>query len=187
MKHILKLGGLGLSAALVGLAPEIAQAEPTRVTNVEVVSTANGLQLVMETADGDRPQIFLVKRGSDLVADLINTQLSLPQGDSFSQANPAEGIASISVSALDTNSTRVVVSGYGVAPEGRAIDDGSSGGIVLSYAAGEGAALGSAIAPPGLSGMPIAQAQSPGMRPPVRNSTPDVLIPNPDIRWMVCR
>lgn len=184
MKHILKLGGLGLSAALVGLAPEIAQAEPTRVTNVEVVSTANGLQLVMETADGDRPQIFLVKRGSDLVADLINTQLSLPQGESFSQANPAQGIASVSVSALDTNSTRVVVSGYGVAPEGRAIDDGSSGGIVLSYAAGEGAALGSAIAPPGLSGMPIAQAQGqpPGMRPPSRNSTPDVLIPNPDIR-----
>ncbi len=181
MKHVLKLGGLGLSAALIGLAPEIAQAEPTQVTNVEVVSTASGLQLVLETAAGDRPQIFLVKRGSDLVADLINTQLSLPQGNSFSQANPARGIASISVSALDTNSTRVVVSGYGVAPEGRAIDDAASGGIVLSYAAGEGAALGSAVAPPGLSGMPIAQAQSPGMRSPSRNS-PDVLIPNPDIR-----
>ena len=185
MKHVLQLGGLGLGVALVGLAPEIVHAEPTQVTNVEVVSTAGGLQLVMETANGDRPQIFLVKRGADLVADLVNTQLSLPEGESFSQANPVQGIASISVSALDANSTRVVVSGYGVAPEGRAIDDASSGGIVLSYAAGEGAALGSAIAPPGLAGVPIAQAQAqtpPGMRPPSRGSTPDVLVPNPDIQ-----
>jgi len=195
VKHYLGLGGLlCVSAVLAGAVPEVARAESTQVTGVEVISTESGLQLRMTTANGDRPQIFLVKRGADLVADLINTQLSLPDGEEFRQANPVPGIAAITVSPLDANSTRVVVSGYGVAPEGQAIDDDRSGGVVLSYTpSASGGSVGNAIAaPPGIasapsaSGLPnLAQGRpNQPVRPnpqPGERFTPDVLVPNPDI------
>lgn len=186
----LRLGGIVMTGAVVLLAAQPAFSAPTQVTSVEVRPTSSGVDLVLQTQIGDRPQIFTVNRGNALTADIINTQLRLPEGNSFQQENPAPGIASISVVPLDANSIRITVSGTDTAPAGQVSQRGNEG-ITLSFnPAGDtaaqpapspaqaGAPAGTASAPPAPSPQaPVAQApvtQAPGQ-------SPDVLVPNPEI------
>ncbi len=89
----------------------------TKITGVKLDPVDGGVNLVLKTSDGSRPQVFTTKRGNALVADIINTQLLIPQGNSFRQDNPTDGIASVSIAQLDANSVRVVITGQGSAPE----------------------------------------------------------------------
>jgi type IV pilus assembly protein PilQ len=167
---------MGISASIAVVSSETAWAQQaaTQVTGVSVVPTNGGMEVILETQSGERPQIFLVQRGDSLVADLVNTRLSLPEGGGFRQDNPTPGIASVMVTPLDTNSTRVIVNGTAGAPNGE-VSQQDPRGIVFSYISPEGAPTAQSPALP-----PVAQL------PPVTNPdpigpNPDVLVPNPTI------
>ncbi len=99
----------------------------TKITEVKLDQADGGVNLVLKTSDGSRPQVFTTKRGNALVADIINTQLRLPQGSSFRQDNPTDGIASVSIGQLDANSVRVVIKGTGNAPESKPVERKQNG------------------------------------------------------------
>ncbi|NMG57416.1 type IV pilus secretin family protein [Geitlerinema sp. P-1104] len=190
MKYYLGLGGLCLGAAVVLAAPASTLATPTEVTGIELRETPSGLMLMMQTAGGDRPQIFLVRRGNSMVADLINTKLRLPQGQGYSQNNPVPGIASLVVTPLDANSTRVIVTGAGdSAPEGEIVQEATQG-IALNYRRAADAPTTAASPPPGITGAPqgqsqgqsnVAQQQRPQQQQAQRQGSSDVLVPNPGV------
>lgn len=179
MKRRLGFGSLIGSAAMVILAAQSAEAAATQITNVTVSPSGDGIEVVLETNDGERPQVFTVNRGNALIADLVNTELQLPNGNGFEQSEPAPGIRSVTVAQLDENSVRITVAGGNAAPTGQVSQ--AETGIVLSVHRPEGAASRTAAAsspspaesapPP----VPIPVAQAP------RNSSPDVLVPNPQI------
>jgi type IV pilus assembly protein PilQ len=102
-------------AAIATAQPAFATAQ---VTAVQVNSTTSGMSVLLKTQGSDRPQVFSVNRGKTWTADLVNTRLKLPQG-AFQQANPAKGIAMITVAPLDNNSVRVTVTGQTAAPTGQ--------------------------------------------------------------------
>ncbi|WP_317619213.1 AMIN domain-containing protein [Laspinema olomoucense] len=173
MKQPHALGCLFGASAIVIMASAPAMAV-TQITGVNVNTSGGGVQVILDTQGGDRPQVFTVNRGTDVIADIINTQLSLPGGQSFRQNNPAPGIASIVVTPLDANSVRVIVSGSSSAPE-VAINQADASGINLGFNTGGGVA-----SVPNLS--PSAPPPPPGMTPPPGiPSSPDVLVPNPQI------
>nr|WP_199250643.1 type IV pilus secretin family protein [[Phormidium] sp. ETS-05] len=160
--------------AVAVMAVQPVWAATTQVTGVKVNPSGSGVEVILETARGDRPQVFSVNRGNDVVSDIINTQLTLPGGGSFRQNNPAPGIASVVVTPLDTNSIRVIVSGASSAPFSQIVPEDTRG-IVMSY---------------NTTGAPAPQAQlptptTPPNTPPTQTSTrpsqPDVLVPNPEI------
>ncbi len=172
MKQPHALGCLFGASAIVVMASAPAMAV-TQITGVNVNTSGGGVQVILDTQGGDRPQVFTVNRGTDVIADIINTQLSLPGGQSFRQNNPAPGIASIVVTPLDANSVRVIVSGSSSAPE-VAINQADAAGINLGFNTGGVAAV------PNLS--PSTPPPPPGMTPPPGlPSSPDVLVPNPQI------
>ncbi|GAB4381941.1 MAG: AMIN domain-containing protein [Elainellaceae cyanobacterium] len=139
---------IGSAAAVVVMVAQPAQAAPTQITNVQVNSTGEGAEVVLVTRNGDRPQVFTVSRGNALVADVINTQLQLPEGNGFLQNNPAPGITSVSVTQLDANSVRVVVTGEADPPAGEIAS--SSNRVVLNVTPG-GAVAASSESPPASS------------------------------------
>lgn len=94
-----------------------AVAQSTQVTGIKLNAVDGAVKIVLDTNAGDRPQIFTTQRGNTLVADVINTQLRLPNGKSFRQDNPTPGITSVTVNQLDGNSIRVMVTGNAAAPE----------------------------------------------------------------------
>ncbi|PMB23004.1 type IV pilus secretin family protein [Fischerella thermalis] len=116
-----QLHGKGLdfilgATTIVFLAAQPVKAQVTQITDVQLKTVNGGVNVVLKTSSGSRPQIFTTQRGKTLVADIINTQLRLPKGNSFRKDNPIPGIASIEVTQLDTNSIRVLAIGTDGAP-----------------------------------------------------------------------
>ncbi|MEB3357656.1 MAG: AMIN domain-containing protein [Synechococcales bacterium] len=194
MKRHLGFGSLVGGCAISVLTAEVAWAQITEVTAVDVISTGTGVEVVLETSDGDRPQIFTVSRGNTLVADIINTQLSLPEGNGFVENDPAPGISSIAVTQLDANSVRITVSGETDAPNGQVSQE--NGTIVFNFSTSEIAdadAVEETIELPTVDPEPIPAPEPPIAQLPEEQPEPeppaqpeldngDVLVPNPQVR-----
>jgi type IV pilus assembly protein PilQ len=184
-------GGIFSSVAGVLVAQAPASAAPTQVTGVQVSQANNGVNIVLATQKGDRPQVFAINNGNTYQATIINTQLRLPQGNAFRQNNPAPGISSVEVSQVDANSIRVMVAGTNGVPSGQIVP-GQGQNIVLSVAGGGGVAQSTQAARPGLPaldqtapppppGLPLSQT-APRPAPQIRTSqNPNVLMPNPEV------
>ncbi len=167
------------TAAVVILAAMPVKAETTQVTGVKLTPSKDGVKVLLQTVAGDRPQVFTTKRGNALIADIINTKLSLPGGNNYRQENPAPGIASVVITSLDANSIRLTVTGTGSTPTSQPVvrNDDS---ISISLSAAGGTQTGQVPqAQPVTPTPPI--ANNPAPIPPQLSPKPDVLVPNPQI------
>jgi type IV pilus assembly protein PilQ len=156
-------------AILVAQIGQPALAQTTQITGVKLNQVDGKVNLVLDASSGDRAQVFTTKRGNALVADIINTQLRIPQGNSFRQDNPGPGIASIAINQLDSNSVRVVVTGSKGTPNTQPVVRGRDG-LTISFIEGDGtvaavpepsAPTAPAAPPTGISQQP-APAEGPG-------------------------
>jgi len=127
-------GSFGGSIAALVCMTQTAWAAPSQIVEVRTSQTASGINVVLQTQNGERPQVFAVNRGNTWVADVVNSNLNLPNGGAFRQDNPAPGIASVLVLPADANSVRVIVTGQGGVPEGK-VTSAVERGVVLSIAA----------------------------------------------------
>ncbi|MBE9156978.1 TonB-dependent siderophore receptor [Nodosilinea sp. LEGE 06152] len=88
----------------------------TQITGVRVEETEAGLQLVLEIAEGDLPTPATQTVGNALIAEIPNAVLALPDGNSFEQFAPAEGIALVSVTNEPGDLVRVAITGTDAPP-----------------------------------------------------------------------
>ena len=114
----------------------MAQIEASRVqiTNVRVESTDAGLQLILETADGELAAPTETVSGNALVAEIPNAVLALPEGDEFQQFEPAEGFALVQVTELPGDRVQVVITGADAPPTAEMSI--AATGLMLSIAPG---------------------------------------------------
>ncbi|MGB3404564.1 MAG: AMIN domain-containing protein [Microcoleaceae cyanobacterium] len=161
MKQILGISGGAITSAAVLILAQSPVAAMTQVRDIQLTSANGEVNLVLTTEGGERPEVFVIRRGNDFIADIINTQLTTSQ-QSFQENNPIPGVSSVVVTQLDPSSIRVIVTGAGGQPEARIVQ-GGAGSIVIAMGAGGGVAQ----APP-----PVAPPPAPGNQ--------DVLVPNPD-------
>ncbi|PSN09141.1 TonB-dependent siderophore receptor [filamentous cyanobacterium CCT1] len=155
-----RLQGLVLLAGWLALVPMAAQAETalslqdipqtnsqaadldlaqgvTQITGVRVEPEGEGLRLVLD-ADGPLGEPMTSVVGNALVAEIPNAVLALPEGESFEQFGPAEGIALVSVTSLEGNRVRVSITGND-GPPAVTVNAGATG-LVLGIAPGVGLA-----------------------------------------------
>ncbi|WP_322505883.1 TonB-dependent siderophore receptor [Chroococcidiopsis cubana] len=111
---------------------ETGKSDSVQVTGIKLNPTPNGLEMILETADGTSPQVLTYGYKQTWVANIINAQLRLPEGKIFRQNNPVAGITSVTVSQLATNSIRVTVTGTSI-PTGQIVTRNRT--LVLSLAA----------------------------------------------------
>jgi iron complex outermembrane recepter protein len=92
----------------------IAQIEASlvQITGVRVEETEAGLQVVLETDDGSLEVPETRSIGNALIVDIPNATIV----EEFSQANPIEGIALVSVTQLPDNRVRVAITGTDAPP-----------------------------------------------------------------------
>ncbi|UBF27646.1 AMIN domain-containing protein [Kovacikia minuta CCNUW1] len=192
---------LGGAAALMAIQP--AFAAPVQVTAVQLNSTATGVDVVLKTKPGDRPQVFAVNRSNSWTADITSTQLRLPGGNRFQKDNPAPGISRVTVAPLDSNSVRVTVVGKSNSPVGQVVRP-SQGGLILSLnssgaksaatpvpamlprttVSASALSLSKSPLPPtpgSASQVPGALAQAPAPPPPRQPGPPSPLPPGPGV------
>ncbi|MCC5600077.1 type IV pilus secretin family protein [Nostoc favosum] len=159
------------TTAFVFLAAQPVWAQISQITNVQLNPVNGGISVTLKTSSGSRPQVFTTKRGKVLVADIINTQLRLPQGNSFRQDSPAPGIASVEVNQLDANSIRVTVTGSNNTPNSQPVVR-SQNGITLSFSPSAGT----------IASAPTPTAPTPPVTTPAQpGQNPSVLVPNPEV------
>jgi len=105
----------------------------TQITDVQITETDRGLQLTLAaTAPLAEPETSVV--GNALIAEIPNAALALAEGDEFQAANPAAGIALVSVTALPDNQVRVSITGSDAPPEAQIGSE--AGNLVLSVVPG---------------------------------------------------
>lgn len=88
------------------------EASLVQITGVSVEETEVGLQIVLEAADGDLTVSETRSVGNALIVDIANATLA----EEFSQVNPSEGIALVSVSPLPDDRVRVAITGTDAPP-----------------------------------------------------------------------
>ena len=104
--------GLSDTAAVMAQVPN----SVVQITNIRLETTETGLQILLETADGELAVPTTTVSGNALIADIPNTVLALPDADEFQQFEPAEGIALIQVTELPGDGVQVVITGADAAP-----------------------------------------------------------------------
>jgi type IV pilus assembly protein PilQ len=168
------------AAILVAQIGQPVWAQTSQITGVKLNQVDGKVNLVLDASAGDRAQVFTTKRGNALVADIINTQLRLPQGNSFRQDNPGPGISSIAINQLDSNSVRVVVTGNKGTPNTQPVVRGSNG-LTLSFVEGDGTVAAvpepSATTAPAVPANGISQQPAPAEGPGQPNNTAPPFLP----------
>ncbi|MEG4574936.1 TonB-dependent siderophore receptor [Microcoleus sp. N3A4] len=106
-----------------------------QVTGVRLNSTPEGLEVILETASGQVLQANTRAEGKTLIAEIANAQLALPGGGEFNAENPLEGINSVTVTAVDGNSIRIVITGKENLPTAGVVK--SDSGLILSVSTKE--------------------------------------------------
>ncbi|AFZ37175.1 type II and III secretion system protein [Stanieria cyanosphaera PCC 7437] len=97
--------------ALTILAAQSSQAANNQIAKVEVNSLEHGIELRLHT-DGKQTKnlsFFTVNQKNKLEANLLNTDLNLLQGKSFSKKNPFPGVSSLEIKQIDGEHTQISI------------------------------------------------------------------------------
>ncbi|MCC5599901.1 TonB-dependent siderophore receptor [Nostoc favosum] len=90
---------------------------PVQVTGVRVNNTETGIEVILETKEGERLKVISRNEGNILITDISNSQLALPNAKEFRSDNPVAGITAVTVTQVDANSIRVTVTGEAGVPK----------------------------------------------------------------------
>ena len=116
------------------LAESVISQTPTeasvKITNVSIVSTPTGINVLLTPESGTLPPAITSKSGNTLVTDIPNTTLALGNDKVFQSANPATGIASVVVTQFTPTSVRVAITGTENIPDVAVVPSGT--GLTLS-------------------------------------------------------
>ena len=107
----------------------LVQNDNVTVTDIRLNNTGDGLQLVIQTADGQKLVPLILPEGNSLAIDLIDADLDLVTGNNYREINPAPGIKEITAIQVDDD-IRITIAGENNAPSAQIIP--SSQDLVLS-------------------------------------------------------
>ena len=121
-----------ISQRAVDLLAQNNSTSPVKITGVRINSTDKGIEVILETVNARNLQPVGKSQGNSLVADIANAVLSLPDGKDFKVENPAEGIASVTVTQVDANNIRLTVTGESSPPKAELFDSNQALIFVLT-------------------------------------------------------
>jgi iron complex outermembrane recepter protein len=100
-----------------------------RVTNVRLNLTADGVEVILESAKGAKLSATTRAEGNTFIAEIPKAVLALPQQKEFRTENPTAGITSVAVTQLDAQTIQVQITGETVVPTANVIPN--STGLVV--------------------------------------------------------
>jgi iron complex outermembrane receptor protein len=103
---------------------------PILINGVRIDTTNQGIEVILETKQGEKLQVVNSSSGNSLIAEITNAQLSLPSGNTFRQEKPFAGITEVTVINKDSNTIRITVTGELGTPTYELFD--SDAGLILS-------------------------------------------------------
>ncbi len=92
---------------------ELTQAENDiiPVTGITINQTSTGLELVLETPQGQQLRSLIFPDENQIIIEIINGRLELPNQEEFEIQDPRAGIQEITVSQLDETTIEIIITG----------------------------------------------------------------------------
>jgi type IV pilus assembly protein PilQ len=105
-----RLGFLTALTVMLMAAPSMAASRD--ITDIEIEKQSNQLELKLSATKKTDAQasFFTLRKGNTIEANLLNTHLDLPEGDSFKQENPLPGIKALEINQVDQEHTQILIS-----------------------------------------------------------------------------
>ncbi|MFQ4146617.1 TonB-dependent siderophore receptor [Chlorogloeopsis sp. ULAP02] len=99
--------------------------EVVAITGVKANPTEQGVEVILETTQGEQLQVTNRSMANNFIADISGGQLRLPSGEAFTfrSEKPISGITQITVMNINANTVRVTVVGEKALPTVELFDD----------------------------------------------------------------
>ncbi|MEM9905576.1 MAG: TonB-dependent receptor [Cyanobacteria bacterium P01_D01_bin.44] len=92
----------------------VSQAASVEIVDVQIVEFEDGIDVILETSEGQLSQPVTSAEGNTFIANIPNSVLA---GDTFRAENPAAGFALVEVAQLDDQLVRVSIVGTEILPD----------------------------------------------------------------------
>ncbi|PIG95268.1 TonB-dependent receptor [Gloeocapsopsis sp. IPPAS B-1203] len=101
--------------------------EVVQIQGVRLNPTANGLEVILETSTPQKLELSTASENATLIANVVNAQLVLPEGNAFLANDPADGITAVRVVNLDANIIQVQIIGSVTVPQVEVLESDREG------------------------------------------------------------
>jgi iron complex outermembrane receptor protein len=95
---------------------QISQQQLTKITEIQLSVTERGLEIFLLTEGGLLSLPVTERVGKELIAEIDQAILALPNNEPFQAVNPTENISSVRVASLENNRIRIVIIGTDTSP-----------------------------------------------------------------------
>jgi type IV pilus assembly protein PilQ len=103
-----RLGFLTALAVIVTAAPSMAATN--KITDLEIAKSNNQLELKLSATNKDYASFYTLRGDNTIEANILNTSLDLPSGNSFKEDNPLAGVKSLEINQINNEHTQVLIS-----------------------------------------------------------------------------
>ena len=103
-----RLGFLATLTVMITAAPTIAA--ENKITDIEIAKNHNQLELKLSATNKADASFYTLRDDNTIEANILNTSLDLPVGNSFKQENPLAGVRALEINQIDSEHTQVLIS-----------------------------------------------------------------------------
>jgi type IV pilus assembly protein PilQ len=103
-----RLGFLTALTVMVTAAPSMAATN--KITDLEIAKSNNQLELKLSATNKADASFYTLRGENTIEANILNTSLDLPAGNSYQQDDPIAGIKSLEINQIDSEHTQILIS-----------------------------------------------------------------------------
>ena len=103
-----RLGFFSALAVMITAAPSLAAS--STITDIEIAKNNSQLELKLLATDKDDASFYTIRGKNTIEANILNTNLELPEGNSFKSENPIAGVKALEINQIDSEHTQILIS-----------------------------------------------------------------------------
>ena len=93
---------------LISAAPTMAA--NNKITDLEIAKNNHQLELKLSATGKEDSSFYTLRRNNIIEANIFNTSLDLPEGNSFKEENPIAGVKALEINQIDSEHTQILIS-----------------------------------------------------------------------------
>jgi type IV pilus assembly protein PilQ len=99
-----------LTALTVMVTAAPSMAAGNKITDLEIAKSNNQLELKLSATNQADASFYTLRGDNTIEANILNTSLDLPEGNSFKENNPMAGVKALEINQIDNEHTQILIS-----------------------------------------------------------------------------
>ncbi|MEN9520955.1 MAG: ral secretion pathway protein [Cyanobacteriota bacterium] len=103
-----RLGFLTALTVMIAAAPSMAA--DNKITDLEITKSNHQLELKLSATNQKNASFYTLRGDNTIEANILNTSLDLPAGNSLQEDNPMPGVKALEINQIDNEHTQILIS-----------------------------------------------------------------------------